>query len=166
MLQTSEIELTIVGEQLPTDRGGVAREVTRLIDHAGLAGRVRQTGRLSQSELRQVMLATDVVVLPSYREGVPRSLIEGLAAGRPLVATDIRGCRELIREGVNGFLVPTGQPRRLSEALRGMLNMGSSQFQTMGAASRNLAVTSHREGMVFDRLISSYAEEGIHPMTL
>lgn len=161
-----EVELTVVGEQLSTDRGGAADEVRDLIEHEDLASRVRRTGRLSQSQLRQEMLTTDVVVLPSYREGVPRALIEGLAAGRPLVATNTRGCRELVTDGMNGFLVPTGQPGRLSEALRSLLAMSNDQFDAMGAASKQRALTSHRETMVFDRLISAYSEEGIIPCTI
>jgi glycosyltransferase involved in cell wall biosynthesis len=166
LTRAPEIKLTIVGEQLPSDRGGAAEEVTRLIEHEDLAGRVRRAGRLSQPELRQEMLATDVVVLPSYREGVPRALIEGLAAGRPLVATTTRGCRELITDGVNGFLVPTGQPDRLAEALRSLATMSPDRFKAMGVASKQRALASHREQMVFDRLISCYAEEGIHPVRM
>jgi glycosyltransferase involved in cell wall biosynthesis len=164
VIHVPAIELTVVGEQLSSDRGGVFEEVRHLVEHETLVGRVHLAGRLTQSQLRQQMLATDLVVLPSYREGVPRALIEGLAAGRPLVATATRGCRELIADGINGFLVPTGQPERLAAALRSMANMASGQFEAMGTASKERALTSHREQVVFDRLMSAYAEEGIDPV--
>lgn len=163
LVRVPDVELTVVGEQLPTDRGGVAEDVASTIGREGLTGRVRCTGRLSQPELRKEMLNADIVVLPSYREGVPRALIEGMAAGRPLLATTTRGCRELVADGVNGLLVPTGQPERISAALRCLLAMSPENFEAMGSASRHRALTSHREQMVFDRLISSYVEQGIHP---
>ena len=57
------------------------------------------------------MALMDVFVLPSWREGMPRSAIEAAASGLPLVLTDIRGCREVVRDGVEGFLVPVRDPR-------------------------------------------------------
>jgi glycosyltransferase involved in cell wall biosynthesis len=163
LVHVPEIQLTVVGEQLMSDRGGVAEEVGTLIKSRALEGRVRCTGSLTQAELRQEMRTADVVALPSYREGVPRALIEGLASGRPLVATATRGCRELITDGINGFLVPTGRPDQLAAALRRVLMMPPDEFETMGAASKQRALTSHREQIVFERLISSYADQGIHP---
>lgn len=159
-----EVELTVVGAQLASDRGGVAEQVAQLVDGELLSGRVRCTGRLSQDQLRVQMLSTDVVVLPSYREGVPRSLIEGMAAGRPLLATDTRGCRELITEDVNGFLVPVARPDLLAQALQKFVRLSPEKFATMGIASKNRALASHREEMIFDRLSSTYIREGIFPL--
>jgi glycosyltransferase involved in cell wall biosynthesis len=58
-----------------------------------------------------------IAVLPSYREGLPLSLLEAAACGRPLVATDVPGCREIARPGVNAFLVPLGDTEALAEAI-------------------------------------------------
>ena len=62
--------------------------------------------------------AMDLFVLPSYREGVPRAAMEAAAMGLPIVATNIRGCREVVDDGVNGLLVPVGSPGSLAAAIR------------------------------------------------
>ena len=67
----------------------------------------------------------DFFVLPSWREGVPRSIIEAMASGLPVVTTDIRGCRELVTDDMDGWLVPRRDPHRLSQVL--------SQVQTLPA---------------------------------
>lgn len=164
VLRTPEVELTVVGEQLTSDRGGVQHEVTRITNSVELKGRVRLVGRLSQDELRELIAATDVVVLPSYREGVPRSLIEGLASGRPLIATETRGCRELITNGINGFLVPVGKPDLLAKALNAASKLEFQELAKMGIASKVRAIASHREQIIFDRLANAYAAEGLFPV--
>lgn len=163
LVNLPDVELTVVGAQLPSDRGGVAAQVAELVGKEALKGRVRCTGMISQEQLLKQMLSTDLVVLPSYREGVPRSLIEGMAAGRPLLATDTRGCRELISEGVNGFLVPVARPDLLAQAIRKFVSLSPEVFAAMGVASKERALASHHEQMIFDRLVSAYAGEDMHP---
>tara|TARA_R110001599_G_scaffold76384_3_gene209042 strand:- start:7121 stop:8044 length:924 start_codon:yes stop_codon:yes gene_type:complete len=70
-----------------------------------------------KSNLRRYMLAADVAVLPSYREGVPRSLIEALALGKTIVASDVPGCREVVRDGWNGYLCEVRSSTSLAEKL-------------------------------------------------
>lgn len=80
-----------------------------------------------------------VFVLPSfYREGVPRSIQEAMAMGKPIVTTDNVGCRDTVEEGVNGFLVPKRDPQALAAAMRRFLD-DPSLIAPMGAASRRLA---------------------------
>ena len=64
----------------------------------------------------------DVMCLPSYREGLPKSLIEAAACGLPIVTTDTPGCREVVRHGDNGFLVPVGNVQQLAEALKQLIH--------------------------------------------
>ena len=70
-----------------------------------------------REDVADLMASMDVFVLPSWREGMPRSAIEAAASGLPLVLTDIRGCREVARDGVEGFLVPVRDPARLADAI-------------------------------------------------
>jgi len=81
------------------------------------------------------MAVMDVFVLPSWREGMPRSAIEAAASGLPLVLTDIRGCREVVRDGVEGFLVPVRDPDRLAGAIVRLLADPSLRSRS-GAAAR------------------------------
>jgi glycosyltransferase involved in cell wall biosynthesis len=157
-----DVRLTVAGAQLPTDRDGVEATLRERAGTGQLAGRVSFTGLVSKAEMQAVVARADALVLPSYREGVPRSLIEGFAAGRPAVATDVRGCRELVQDGVTGFLVPPGRPDRLAEALRAMAACSDTRYRAMSAAAAALASTRYRESVVFDRLVDAYVAVGVH----
>lgn len=80
-----------------------------------------------------------IVCLPSYyREGLPKSLLEGAAAGLPIVTTDTPGCREIVRDPINGFLVPPRDARAVADALEKLIN-NQSLRETMGAEGRSIA---------------------------
>lgn len=71
-----------------------------------------------QEDVRQVYIDSDIVTLPSYREGLPKSLIEACAVGRPIVTTNAPGCKECVDEGINGFLVPVGDSDQLAQKIK------------------------------------------------
>lgn len=99
---------------------GVLRDdLERLAEETGVADRVRFLGM--RADARALMGAADVVVLPSQWEGLPLSALEALASGTPLVATDVRGLRELLSDGENALLVPE-DPHELAAALRRVLD--------------------------------------------
>jgi glycosyltransferase involved in cell wall biosynthesis len=99
----------------------------------------------------------DTFVLPSYREGFPRSLVESAAMGLPAVATDIRGCREVIAPGETGCLVPPHSPRELACALRATLR-DPIRRASWGRAARRRAEAHFDERAVFERVRRAYAE--------
>lgn len=154
------VELTIAGAQLPTDRDGVEQEVRAVA--ATSAGRIRLLGMLDRASLQRALAASDAVVLPSHREGVPRSLIEGMAAGRPAIGTQIRGCRELITDGEDGILVDPGSVLELSRAIRRLKNLPASTYRQWSELARASMSQQFREADVFARLIDGYrsADEG------
>lgn len=82
---------------------------------------------------------TSVYVLPSYREGLPRSTQEAMAMGRAVITTDSPGCRETVVHGVNGFLVPVRDPEALAKTMVRFIEQ-PSLIETMGRASREMAV--------------------------
>src|SRR5690606_21690925 len=84
------------------------------------------------------MAQASVFVLPSYREGVPLSTQEAMAMGRPVITTDVPGCRQTVRDGVNGYLVPPRDADALAEAMRRFLDE-PGRVAVMGAASRRFA---------------------------
>lgn len=88
-----------------------------------------------QKDIRSVFASSDIVCLPSYREGMPKSLIEAMAVGRPIVTTDVPGCRECVDEGQNGLLVPVQNANQLASALRKLLENEPLRLE-MGRASR------------------------------
>ena len=89
-------------------------------------------------DVRPHLARAGVVVLPSYREGLPRTLLEGAATGRPLIATDVPGCREICRPGENGWLVPARNPAALADALLAALDTPAPQLAEMGHRDRRL----------------------------
>lgn len=91
-------------------------------------------------DVRSVIAHADVVVLPSYyREGVPKSLLEALAMGKPIITTDTPGCRETVVHNVNGILIPPRDAKALADALRFMITQPERRIE-MGKESRRLAV--------------------------
>jgi glycosyltransferase involved in cell wall biosynthesis len=109
----------------------------------------------STDDVRPFLQEATAVVLPStYNEGVPRSLLEALAMGKPIVTTDWKGCRETVRHGINGYLVQPDNQRSLTSALESMIKASPDALSAMGQASRKLAEDRFDE----QRVISAYVE--------
>jgi len=89
-------------------------------------------------DVRPFLAETSVYVLPSYHEGMPRTVLEAMSMGRPIVTTDSPGCRETVVEGKNGYLVPVKDSKALSEAMKRFL-IDPSLIPAMGHQSRRLA---------------------------
>jgi glycosyltransferase involved in cell wall biosynthesis len=88
------------------------------------------------ADVRPFIADADCVVLPSYREGVPRTLMEASAMGRPIVATDVPGCREVVENGVNGLLCEARSAVQLAQQLTQMLELGQGERQAMAERGR------------------------------
>jgi glycosyltransferase involved in cell wall biosynthesis len=108
-----------------------------------------------RDDMPNLLQQVDIAVLPSYHEGVPRFLLEAAACGLPLVATDIEGCRVVVREGVNGFLVPPRNPTALADALERLLQDPSLR-RRMGQASRHIAEVEFDERKVLAKWLALY----------
>lgn len=93
-------------------------------------------------DVRPFLQKASVFVLPSYREGTPRTVLEALATGRPVVTTDAPGCRETVLEGINGFLVPPRAVSSLEQAMERFV-VDPTLLSSMGAASLELARTKY-----------------------
>lgn len=106
-------------------------------------------------DMAGLLVGVDIVVLPSRAEGAPRSLIEAAACGIPLVATDVPGCREVVRDGRNGFLVPLHDIEALTDAVL-RLARDDELRRRMGEAGRQLVLESLDENIVFERTIDVY----------
>lgn len=99
------------------------------------SGVVNYWGKLK--DVRPAIAASSVYVLPSYREGTSRSVLEAMAMGRPIITTDAPGCRETVDDSVNGFLVPIKTVDELVEAMEKFI-IQPQLIKTMGKASRQL----------------------------
>ncbi|MCY3945439.1 MAG: glycosyltransferase family 4 protein [Anaerolineaceae bacterium] len=108
-----------------------------------------------RDDMPQVYADAQVVCLPSWREGVPLALIEGAACGRALVASDVPGCREIVRHEHNGLLVPPRDAAALAAALRRLLEDRATR-QRMGVAGRELAQREFSLERVISETLSLY----------
>ena len=104
----------------------------------------------------ELLRKADCVVLPSYyREGTPRSLLEGMAMGRPLITADSPGCRETVVDGVNGYLVEPKSIESLEKALRRFISLESEERGDMSRESRKLAEERFDEKIVISRYLNT-----------
>jgi glycosyltransferase involved in cell wall biosynthesis len=117
-----------------------------VIDYLGEAG-----------DVRPYLAAASAVVLPSYREGMPRSLLEAAAMGKPLVATDVPGCTEIARAGENAFLCTVRDAASLAEAMLAMLALTSEARRAMGERSRAIAEAEFDTAVVEARYLGAVA---------
>jgi glycosyltransferase involved in cell wall biosynthesis len=107
-------------------------------------------------DVRPYMSRAQVVVLPSYREGFPKSLLEAAAMGKPLIATDVPGCREIVAHGVNGLLVPARDPQELARAMLALAGNPALRL-AMGQAGRARVQELFEDGIVIRKTLKVYA---------
>ena len=119
-MRAIDADLWVVGERLESDHAGSIRDAIAAIERdPALAARIRFLGY--RHDVPALLRAADIFVLPSHREGMPRSIIEAMLAGLPVVATDIRGAREEVVAGETGALVPVNDPAALAAALNDLI---------------------------------------------
>ncbi|MBI2857834.1 MAG: sugar transferase [Chloroflexi bacterium] len=149
-------KLLVVGDTLSSDRDqDTKRAIDNAIEKHGLRPRVVFAG--FREDVPRVMAAIDLFVLPSHREGMPRTIIEAMASGKPVVATNIRGCREEVVPELTGLLVPLKAPKDLAEAISGILSR-PSLAERMGSEGRRRAIEFFDESLVLDKQVRAYAE--------
>jgi glycosyltransferase involved in cell wall biosynthesis len=107
-------------------------------------------------DIRTVWTQAHVAILPSRREGLPKSLLEAAACGRPLIATDVPGCREIARQGVNALLVPPDDPAALAGAIETLMKDRDLRLR-FGHASRQLVVNEFSSAPIGDKIVALYA---------
>ena len=108
-----------------------------------------------RADIPELLAACHIAVLPSYREGLPKSLLEAAAAGRPLVATDVPGCREICRDGESGLLVPVQDVEGLADALDRLAGDADLR-RKLGGGARALAESAFGEDAVVAQTLSLY----------
>lgn len=140
------LRLQLLGPMDPDSKSGIAREE---IDAWVSAGLVEYLG--STTDVRPYLMQAHCIVLPSYyREGTPRSLLEGAASGRPIITTDMPGCRNVVREDRNGFLVAPRDAESLCHALAKFADQSPEARQQMGRESRDLMEAQYDERIVIE----------------
>jgi glycosyltransferase involved in cell wall biosynthesis len=107
------------------------------------------------SDVRPIIAESDVVVLPSYREGTPRALLEAAAMAKPIITTDAVGCREVVDDGINGLLVPIKDSSSLAKAMEQMIR-DPEMRKRMGEAGRKKVEREFDEKIVIKKILKIY----------
>lgn len=150
-----DAELWIVGERLASDHaGGIGAALEKIETDPVLKDRIRLLGY--RSDVPELMRAADIFTLPSHREGMPRSIIEAMLSGLPVVATDIRGSREEVVAGETGLLVPVRDTDALAAALARLAGDAALRAR-LGAAGFARALALYDESRVVLRQIALLA---------
>jgi glycosyltransferase involved in cell wall biosynthesis len=132
-----DVKMVIIGD------GPMRGDVEALIRQLGVSDHIRITGYLSNQGVREELLASRALVLPSFAEGLPGVFFEALALGRPVISTYIAAHPELIEPGVNGWLVPAGAVEPLVDAMAEALTADPSDLERMGQAGAVRVAEQH-----------------------
>ncbi len=137
--------------------GELRTEIETLIATYGLKAKVRILGWISGDRVREEILAARALVLPSFAEGLPVVIMEAMALRRPVISTYIAGIPELVRPGVDGWLVPAGDEEALAEAMRACFDAPAETLIRMGEAACERVLARHdaeREAQKLGRLFT------------
>lgn len=146
------IEFLLAGTPDPGNPAAVPEETVRGWVNEGV---VNWLGHVE--DMATLLGAVDVVALPSYREGLPKTLIEAAACAQPLITTDVPGCREVVTDGVDGLLVPVRDAKALAHAIR-RLHDDPALARRLGEAAWAKAHTEFDERIVIRRTVDVYRE--------
>ncbi|MBW4633789.1 MAG: glycosyltransferase family 4 protein [Iphinoe sp. HA4291-MV1] len=157
--QFPNLHILVIGAQLNTDPEPFQKELLEKIHTLGIESHVTLTG--DRQDIPELLGLLDIFTLPTFtHEGLPRSILEAMSMGLPVVATDIRGCREAVVSGKTGFIVPSQNSEKLAEALGALLSNPKLQ-QAYGRAGRQRVEAEYDERLVFQRLEKFYLELGV-----
>ena len=114
----------------------------------------------NRRDIVQVLATTHIVVLPSYREGLPKALLEAMAAGKPIITTDVPGCRDLCENEVNGLLVPAKNANALAKAMRELIQYPLKRL-AFGQKGRRIVERHFSTQLVQEQTLALY--QGFFP---
>jgi len=146
------VHLTLVGD------GPLRGAIERMISHEGLGAHVALAGWLDEAGVREALASSHGLVLSSFAEGLPMVVMEAMAAGRPVIATNVAGVAELMRHGKTGWLVPAGDVEELVDAITDMAMTGADKLSTMGRSARARALTRHDIDIEAEKLATLFAQ--------
>ncbi|WP_438444668.1 glycosyltransferase family 4 protein [Gorillibacterium sp. sgz5001074] len=146
----NHVKLLLIGELPKSERN---HELHQLADTLKGNSNIIVTGY--RKDVAELLRISDVFVLPSYREGLPRSIIEAMAMEKPVIATNIRGCREEVINGHNGYLVKKGDPKDLYRRMRDLV-IHPKDRHDFGKAGREIALELFNENKVIEKQLQLY----------
>ena len=147
-----DFRLTLVGD------GELRPEIEAQLDRSGLSDRVRITGWASEAVVREEIISSRALVLPSFAEGLPVVIMEALALRRPVISTYVAGIPELVVPNVCGWLVPAGESGLLATAMITALEMPTDVLDEMGAVGAERTMDMHNVDTEAQKLVALFEQ--------
>jgi len=145
----SNLYLIIIGDKYLHERDlDTKQKIDCFLQDDKLKNRILSTGH--RDDIPELLKISDIFILPSYREGMPRSIIEAMAMGKPIVATNIRGCREEVIDGKTGFLVNVNAPDEIYKTVKKLLD-NNDLIKRFGINGRKRAKRLFNEEKVLEK---------------
>ena len=150
--ELKDAEFTLIGY------GPLKASIIKLAHNYGLlSDAVRFIGPLNRCKVADILGKASIVVLPSLKEGLPRSLLEAMACSKPVIGSDIPGINDVVTHGQNGLLVPPKDPKALANAILTLLN-DEGLRRRLGRNARRLMVKKYSWNMIADKIEKVYYE--------
>lgn len=143
----------VLGAKDPEHRRGIKTEIidewigNNIIEYLG-----------TTDDVRSFIYDADCIVLPSYREGTPRTLLEAASSAKPIVATNVPGCNNVVVDNYNGFLCELKNVSDLAQKMRSMMSLDDNQIRAFGKNGREKVEKEFSEKIVISRYITSITE--------
>lgn len=149
----NKIEFQILGSLDAVNKTAVSKEQMKnwvdekLINYLG-----------TSDNIQKIIKQADCVVLPSYREGTPRSLLEASSMAKPIITTNTVGCKDVVDDGINGFLCEVKNSQDLADKMERILNLSQDQREAMGQAGRAKIIREYDEKIVINKYLNAIKE--------
>ena len=145
-----DFEIVLIGD------GPMRGQLQKAITDRGLQSTVRLAGWMDSAGVREQLLLSRALVMPSFAEGLPVVMMEALALGRPVVSTSIAGIPELVKDRVNGWLVPAGSAEAMAEGMRQALEASPEQLEQMGRSGIEAVSREHNAATEAAKLAEAF----------
>ena len=144
------VEFQLLGSLDAVNNTTISKEQMELWVNAGL---VNYLGVID--DVKEFIKKADCIVLPSYREGTPRTLLESASMAKPIVTTNTVGCKEVVDDGVNGYLCKVRNAGDLADKMERMINLSENERKIMGEAGRKKMINEFDEKIVIDKYLEA-----------
>ncbi len=148
-LEFGDVRFQLLGFLDVSNRTTISRDQMQIWIKQGIIEYLGET-----DDVRPYIADADCVVLPSYREGLPRTLLEAAAMGRPIIATDVTGCREVVQNGVNGYLCKARDANDLAEKMKDIIMLSTGERKEMGLKGREKVERYFDEKIIVEKIIN------------
>ena len=145
----SDVHFQLLGFLDVSNRTAISRQQMQIWTEQGIIEYLGET-----DDVRPYIADASCVVLPSYREGLPRTLLEAAAMGRPIVATDVTGCREVVEHGVSGYLCKVKDANDLADKMKNVIKLSIDERREMGLRGRKKMEENFNEKSVVQKIVN------------